>query len=1071
MRNKLAILSVFILFSIFSATAKNGEGYDVSFQQKKSNQFSLNFNLQDYNIADIVKDGVTYSNIEFKGSVSSNKIGWADLPYLSTSIQLPSDKNVSIEITDFKYEEIDLNSPMLPSRGVIYRNQDPSSIPYEIDQASYIDEWYPSNLTSTSEPYIMREVRGENIFVYPFQYNAVQNKLRIYTSIIITVTENTDTPTNPIVNPKPVTKQMTSVYNSLFVNYNQNPSRWSEEVGEFGEILVIYTSRDAAAIQSWITWKKEMGFTVTEEQVSTGTNVKTTIQNAYNANNNILYVQLVGDWADIKSDLGGSASTPTDPMLGCVAGSDDYHDVIIGRFSASSTTHVTTQGSKSITYERDPEIGGTWYTTALGIGSDDGSGAGDDGEIDWEQIDLIKNDKLLPSTYTTVNEAYHFPATSVVSNYVNAGLGLINYCGHGGHDNWVTSGYSTYDVSSSTNGNKLPFVFSVACIVGEFHNGGECLAEAMLRKSGGGAVATWMSTMNQPWQPPMRGQDYANDILIGGYNYSTGGGSGTSTTYGKTTFGSITYNAAALMVSESSTSSDWDTYKTWTIFGDASLQVRTDQPKALTITNTGINLGTYTTQITVAGSPFENAIVSIYKAGDPQPYSGLTDASGNVTINHPLTGTVKLTVTGFNLATYSADHVIITSSNPPSCEFSGTPLSIMEGETVTFTDLSTEYPTTWSWSFTGGTPATSTQASPVITYTTAGTYAVTLYVENSNGNDTETKTAYITVTTNTNAPTPDFTADMTSIIEGASVNFTDLSINNPQSWSWNFEGGTPSTSDIQNPTNIVYNTAGIYQVTLSATNGNGTNSEIKTAYINVNIPESCEAGATNSSVWEYIDGFSCGSINNQSTGLSTDGYEDYTSISTDIFVGDTYTATVTIGNAYTTDQVYAWVDWNMDSDFDDAGENVFNSSTNGQSSYSFDFTVPANASNGNIRLRVRLNDTGASISITEPCGISSYGEVEDYTLVLSPLLTIENSEINSELFTVYPNPNNGNFVVSSVNSSINTISVISTTGKLVYNKAVNSNNTTVNLNKLEKGIYFVKIQSNNSVQTQKIIIE
>ncbi len=47
--------------------------------------------------------------------------------------------------------------------------------------------------------------------------------------------------------------------------------------------------------------------------MATGTNVKATIQTAYAANPNLLYVQLVGDWADIKSDLGTSSSAPTDP--------------------------------------------------------------------------------------------------------------------------------------------------------------------------------------------------------------------------------------------------------------------------------------------------------------------------------------------------------------------------------------------------------------------------------------------------------------------------------------------------------------------------------------------------------------------------------------------------------------------------------------------------------------------------------------------------------------------------------------------------------------------------------------
>jgi PKD repeat protein len=81
----------------------------------------------------------------------------------------------------------------------------------------------------------------------------------------------------------------------------------------------------------------------------------------------------------------------------------------------------------------------------------------------------------------------------------------------------------------------------------------------------------------------------------------------------------------------------------------------------------------------------------------------------------------------------------------PVADFSGTPTTLCEGATVSFTDLSTNTPTGWSWSFTGGTPSTSTAQNPTITYNTAGVYAVTLTATNAFGSDPETKTGYITV--------------------------------------------------------------------------------------------------------------------------------------------------------------------------------------------------------------------------------------------------------------------------------------------------------------------------------------
>ncbi len=84
------------------------------------------------------------------------------------------------------------------------------------------------------------------------------------------------------------------------------------------------------------------------------------------------------------------------------------------------------------------------------------------------------------------------------------------------------------------------------------------------------------------------------------------------------------------------------------------------------------------------------------------------------------------------------------------------------------------------------------------------------------------------------APVADFIANKTNLAAGCSVNFTDLSSGTPTYWLWTFNGGTPSTSNIKNPSGIVYNTPGTYNVKLKIWNGNGSDSIVKTNYITVN---------------------------------------------------------------------------------------------------------------------------------------------------------------------------------------------------------------------------------------------
>jgi PKD repeat protein len=77
-----------------------------------------------------------------------------------------------------------------------------------------------------------------------------------------------------------------------------------------------------------------------------------------------------------------------------------------------------------------------------------------------------------------------------------------------------------------------------------------------------------------------------------------------------------------------------------------------------------------------------------------------------------------------------------------------------------------------------------------------------------------------------------FTASAQRIEEGASIDFTDQSTNNPTSWKWEFEGGTPATSEDQNPT-VAYNEWGSYKVKLTASNADGDDIEEKSGYIEV----------------------------------------------------------------------------------------------------------------------------------------------------------------------------------------------------------------------------------------------
>lgn len=130
---------------------------------------------------------------------------------------------------------------------------------------------------------------------------------------------------------------------------------------------------------------------------------------------------------------------------------------------------------------------------------------------------------------------------------------------------------------------------------------------------------------------------------------------------------------------------------------------------------------------------------------------------------------------------------------------------------------------------------------------------------------------------------------------------------------------------------------------------------------------------------EYIGKVVLGTINNSSA-AGTGGYSDFTAQSTNLSKGASSTITITptwSGSTY--DEGYAvWIDYNQDKDFADAGELVWSKAASKTTPVSGSFTVPAEAKDGNTRMRVSMKYNG----IPTACESFQYGEVEDYTIVI-----------------------------------------------------------------------------------------
>ncbi|MBN2172894.1 MAG: PKD domain-containing protein [Bacteroidales bacterium] len=306
-----------------------------------------------------------------------------------------------------------------------------------------------------------------------------------------------------------------------------------------------------------------------------------------------------------------------------------------------------------------------------------------------------------------------------------------------------------------------------------------------------------------------------------------------------------------------------------------------------------------------------------------------------------------------------------------NASFSADNTSVCSGSSVTFTDNSSGPPTTWNWSFPGGTPSSASGQGPHnITYNTPGTYNVSLTVGDGVDTDTETKTGYITVQN----IIADFVGTPTTVIVGNSVTFTNLSDCSPTSWNWSFPGGTPSSYSGANPPAITYNSTGSFNVSLTVSGPSGTDIETKTGYINVINCVYCTSTSSNATE-EWISNVTFNTINNTTGGVT--GYVDYTSISTNVTPGSNYTLYVTCDQQDSwTEHIWAFIDWNQNCELDDSGEIYDLGQVSGPATLSLNITVPTNAASGPTRMRTSLKYNGDPTA----CETFTYGQVEDYTI-------------------------------------------------------------------------------------------
>ncbi len=600
---------------------------------KESRGFSSSFEVKCSGVklgsADVL--GSKAVTISAKDAVASYLKDAPELPQYTAMVMVKPDEKPVLTAKSLESEEIELDAPVIPSKGSIKRTVDPNTVPYRFGKVYKENKWYPSDeeLVKIGTPFVFREVRGVNLIVNPVQYNPVKNKIRVHKNIQISIGSEPSRSVNTLIGSKPISKAFEPIYKNTFINYSGASTRLPR-LNEVGRLLIITADEYADAMKPFVDWKKKCGLSVKIVPMSkigsTNTDVKAFIQKEYDKGR-LTNIMLVGDSDKIPTNKGENEGADSDTCYVKLAGDDHVPDAIISRLSAENAEGVAYQVAKFINYEQYPTKDTSWYTRLFGIGSAEGSPA------DYEYIDELRQEHMSKGSFKSAEKAYDPGATQQdVIDAVNKGVSLINYLGHGSGSSWGTTRFSNSYMSKLDNGWKTPILFDVACLNGRFVNFtgfGESWMRAGSLEKPAGLVAYVGATTSMAWVPPIHVQAEINKNLIVNETYKTVGG--------------LYMNGIMKGLELYTTAAKGDgvqILEQWHLFGDSTLQVRFKAPAEVKAQpNIGRTNGdSRTVKIDVfdkKGKPVSNARVTIYTKDVKNVRMGYTNRDGQAAITMP----------------------------------------------------------------------------------------------------------------------------------------------------------------------------------------------------------------------------------------------------------------------------------------------------------------------------------------------------------------------------------------------------------------------------------------------------
>ncbi len=421
--------------------------------------------------------------LRFPGRLRTTDLGRPELPFVGCTLALPREGRPTFSLKSASYVlpgrfQVRM-APKLEPEGESYAPGPPVApgVPYPPA---------PFKVTATG---LWRTVPVATIQIHPFKAKGDGTILGVAARMVVEVTHPGSPGSWP---PAPLPEEFEPLLRSAFPNGRYVPVVEPRTDAYTTEYLVIANSSLASAVAPLVNWRRREGFKT--ELISTTSSNPATIKNYIQsrfASGKLKFVVLVGDYAQIPWYMwNGNRS---DSWYACLTGGsnpDLYPDVGLGRLSGTTTGQISVQVNKILAYEQNPPTG-SWFTKTILTAHKEGGATGRFTKC----AETIANGPLKTSGWATIKQYGYQPGVNntTLSNYINAGAGLVLYRGHGGTTYWSSwcnaspSSFTTGNIAALHNGKMTPVVFSICCNTGNFSYS-TCFTEQWLRVSQG-AVA------------------------------------------------------------------------------------------------------------------------------------------------------------------------------------------------------------------------------------------------------------------------------------------------------------------------------------------------------------------------------------------------------------------------------------------------------------------------------------------------------------------------------------------------------------------------------------------------------